>query len=102
MSIFNFEIPDSREDILEKNIKLSSNVFKFLNEKKIEKEIKKISFLLKFPEKEISYFFSKKIFLNFINKSSKINFTKKIKFSWFSQFFIYFGGEGHHGLFGSR
>ncbi len=90
MSIFNFEIPDSSEDILEKNIKLSNYVFKFIKEKKIEKEIKKISILLNFPEEEISYFFSKKIFLNFLNKSSKTKFTKKIKFKWFSQYFIYF------------
>ena len=90
MSIFNFEIPDNSEDILEKNIKLSNNVFKFIKEKKIEKEIKKISLLLNFPEGEMSFFFSKKIFLNFLNKSTKTNFTKKIKFSWFSRYYLYF------------
>ena len=90
MSIFNFEIPDNSEDILEKNIKLSNNIFKFIKEKKIEKEIKKISLLLNFPEGEMSFFFSKKIFLNFLNKSTKTNFTKKIKFSWFSRYYLYF------------
>lgn len=84
MSIFNFEDQHFNENTLEKNIKLSNSIVKFINEKKIQKQIEKISILLKFPDKELSSFLSKKIFFNINDKSTKL------KFNLVNRFIFYF------------
>ena len=89
MSVFNFNIPDSSEDILEKNISLSNTASKFIKTDLVQKQIKKISNLLKFPNEELNFFLSKKIFFNIKNKSEKINFTKKLKFRWLNLYLLY-------------
>jgi hypothetical protein len=84
MSIFKAEIQNTNNSTLKKNIKLSNETDRFIKKKNIQKQIKKISHLLKFPEKELSIFLSKKIFFNICEKSSKLRLNiLNIKYLYF-------------------